>query len=59
MESCAWVLIRPSPSVDPPYAAYGGIFKEQAVLLLQRFYMQENVKGILSTYDFSQIRIKG
>lgn len=37
--------LRPSP--DPPYPAYGGLFKEEAVMLLRRFYVQENERGIL------------
>ena len=34
-----------SPSVDPPYPVYGGIFREEAIILLRRFYVQENEKG--------------
>lgn len=34
-----------SESVDPPYPVYGGIFREEAVMLLRRFYVQENEKG--------------
>lgn len=34
-----------SPSLDPAYPAYGGIFREEAILLLRRFYVQENEKG--------------
>lgn len=36
-----------SPSVDPPYPVYGGIFREEAIMLLRRFYVQENDKGML------------
>ncbi len=39
------MLIEPSPSVDPPYPVYGGVFAEQAIALLRRFYEQENDKG--------------
>ena len=34
-----------SPSVDEPFPAYGGLFREQAIMLLRRFYIQENGKG--------------
>ena len=42
-----------SPSVDQPFPAYGGLFRDQAIMLLRRFYVQENGKGmtlILATY---------
>ncbi|OJD39953.1 trna specific adenosine deaminase [Diplodia corticola] len=35
----------PSPSVDKPYPVYGGIFREDAIMLLRKFYVQENVKA--------------
>lgn len=35
-----------SPSVDPPFEAQGGLFREEAIMLLRRFYIQENGKGI-------------
>jgi hypothetical protein len=31
--------------VDPPYPSYGGLFKEEAVMMLRRFYIQENERG--------------
>ncbi|PNS13814.1 hypothetical protein CAC42_3307 [Sphaceloma murrayae] len=34
------------PSIDPPYSVYGGIFREEAIMLLRRFYVQENEKGL-------------
>lgn len=34
-----------SASIDPPYPAYGGLFREEAIMLLRRFYVQENEKG--------------
>lgn len=34
-----------SPSIDLPYPAYGGIFREEAILLLRKFYVQENEKA--------------
>jgi len=34
-----------SPSIDPPYPVYGGIFREEAIMLLRKFYVQENEKA--------------
>ena len=34
-----------SPGVDKPYPVYGGLFREEAIMLLRRFYVQENEKG--------------
>lgn len=34
-----------SPSVDKPYPVYGGIFREEAIMLLRKFYVQENEKA--------------
>jgi tRNA-specific adenosine deaminase 2 len=34
-----------SPSVDRPYPVYGGIFREEAIMLLRKFYVQENEKA--------------
>lgn len=34
-----------SPSIEPPYPVFGGIFREEAIMLLRRFYVQENGKG--------------
>lgn len=39
------VLIGHSPSVDKPYPVVGGIFREEAIMLLRKFYVQENGKG--------------
>lgn len=36
---------RTSPSVDPPYPVTGGIFREEAIMLLRKFYVQENDKA--------------
>lgn len=38
-------LIRYSSSIDPPYPVYGGLFEKEAIMLLRRFYIQENEKG--------------
>jgi tRNA-specific adenosine deaminase 2 len=37
--------IHQDESVDPPYPVYGGIFREEAIMLLRRFYVQENEKA--------------
>lgn len=34
-----------SSTIDPPYPVYGGIFHKEAIMLLRRFYIQENEKG--------------
>ncbi|KAF2178859.1 cytidine deaminase-like protein [Zopfia rhizophila CBS 207.26] len=37
--------IHSDPSVDKPYPVYGGIFREEAIMLLRKFYVQENEKA--------------
>jgi tRNA-specific adenosine deaminase 2 len=37
--------IHNDKSIDPPYPVYGGIFREEAIMLLRRFYVQENEKA--------------
>ncbi|KAF2803197.1 cytidine deaminase-like protein [Mytilinidion resinicola] len=37
--------IHEDPSVDKPYPVHGGIFREEAINLLRRFYVQENTKA--------------
>ncbi|KAF1978378.1 cytidine deaminase-like protein [Bimuria novae-zelandiae CBS 107.79] len=37
--------IHSDPSVDPPYPVTGGIFREEAIMLLRKFYVQENDKA--------------
>ncbi|KAJ5683179.1 hypothetical protein N7462_006344 [Penicillium macrosclerotiorum] len=32
-------------SIDPPYPVYGGLFQKEAIMLLRRFYIQENEKA--------------
>ena len=34
-----------SKNVDPPYPAFGGLFQHEAIMLLRRFYIQENENG--------------
>lgn len=36
-----------SQSIDPPYPSYGGLYRKEAIMLLRRFYVQENNKGTL------------
>ena len=42
-------LIRISSSIDPPYPVQGGLFHKEAIMLLRRFYIQENEKGMWRT----------
>ena len=35
----------PSAGNDDPYLVSGGLFREEAIMLLRRFYVQENGKG--------------
>lgn len=35
--------------MDKPYPVYGGIFREEAIMLLRKFYVQQNTKGQLSS----------
>ncbi|KNG49560.1 trna-specific adenosine deaminase subunit tad2 [Stemphylium lycopersici] len=37
--------IHSDPSVDKPYPVTGGIFREEAIMLLRKFYVQENEKA--------------
>ena len=34
-----------SKNVDPPYPVFGGLFQHEAIMLLRRFYIQENENG--------------
>ena len=38
-------LTSDSPGVDCTFGGYGGLFREEAIMLLRRFYIQENEKG--------------
>ena len=46
-----------SPSIDRPYPSYGGLFQKEAIMLLRRFYVQENSNGnyVLHTNKISSI----
>lgn len=37
--------IHSDKSIDAPYPVYPGIFREEAIMLLRRFYVQENEKA--------------
>ncbi|EPX71072.1 tRNA specific adenosine deaminase subunit Tad2 [Schizosaccharomyces octosporus yFS286] len=37
--------INKDPSIDPKYPAYPGLFRPEAVMLMRRFYVQENAKA--------------
>jgi len=39
------LTIHSDPSIDNPYPSHGGLFREEAIMLLRRFYVQENEKG--------------
>ncbi|KAL8694217.1 MAG: hypothetical protein Q9218_001104 [Villophora microphyllina] len=38
-----------SPSVDQSFPAKGGILRDEAIMLLRRFYIQENQKGLIQS----------
>ena len=42
------MTVHMDDSVDPAYPVYGGLFREEAIMLLRRFYVQENDKGEFS-----------
>ena len=59
------MTVHMDEGVDPPYPVYGGLFREEAIMLLRRFYVQENDKGkplhvrlidLTKTDDFMQPR---
>lgn len=35
-----------SPGVNRPFEAQGGRFRDEAIILLRRFYVQENERGV-------------
>ena len=40
------MTVHADPGLDPAYPVYGGLFREEAIMLLRKFYVQENNKGI-------------
>jgi hypothetical protein len=51
------MTVHMDEGVDPPYPVYGGLFREEAIMLLRRFYVQENDKGEFSAVicDFERM----
>lgn len=39
------LAIHSDPGVDPPYASDGGLYRKEAIMLLRRFYIQQNDKA--------------
>ena len=39
------MTVHMDQGVDAPFPVYGGLFREEAIMLLRRFYVQENDKG--------------
>lgn len=37
--------IHSDPSVDAPYPSHGGLYRKEAIILLRRFYIQQNEKA--------------
>ncbi|KAF7194811.1 tRNA-specific adenosine deaminase subunit tad2 [Pseudocercospora fuligena] len=43
---CGGVMnIHSDPGIDSTFPCYGGLFREEAIMLLRRFYVQENEKA--------------
>ncbi|KAI4816158.1 cytidine deaminase-like protein [Aureobasidium sp. EXF-8845] len=43
---CGGVMrICDDPNIEPPYKIFGGIYRAEAIMLLRRFYVQENEKA--------------
>lgn len=36
------LAIHSDQSIDPPYPSFGGLYRKEAIMLLRRFYIQEN-----------------
>ncbi|OAX81795.1 hypothetical protein ACJ72_03862 [Emergomyces africanus] len=37
--------LHSDPGIDPPYPLTGGLFRKEAIMLLRRFYIQENERA--------------
>ena len=47
---------RISEGIEPTYPSQGGIFRDKAIMLLRRFYVQENEKGeLLESWNGKEI----
>ncbi|GAB1742710.1 hypothetical protein NU219Hw_g8422t1 [Hortaea werneckii] len=43
---CGGVMtVHADPGLDPAYPVYGGLYREEAIMLLRKFYVQENNKA--------------
>lgn len=52
------ILIDDSLSIDPTYPVHGGLFEKEAIMLLRRFYIQENEKGMqVAIFNLSRLLI--
>lgn len=49
------MTVNQDPGIDPPFHVYGGLFREEAIMLLRRFYVQENEKGMLTVVPLSAL----
>jgi tRNA-specific adenosine deaminase 2 len=39
------LAIHSDPSIDPPYTSHGGLYQKEVIMLLRRFYIQQNEKA--------------
>lgn len=53
------MTVHMDEGVDPPFPVFGGLYREEAIMLLRRFYVQENDKGELSLSPSSHVGISG
>ena len=37
--------VHSDPGIDPPYVSHGGLYRKEAIMLLRRFYIQQNEKA--------------
>lgn len=44
-----------SPGVNRPFEAQGGLFRDEAIMLLRRFYVQENERGVCFYFFLTSI----
>ncbi|KAL8717270.1 MAG: hypothetical protein Q9225_005469 [Loekoesia sp. 1 TL-2023] len=50
--------IHSDPSVDQPFVVHGGLLREEAIMLLRRFYIQENQKGKpFTAFEHDQLKM--
>lgn len=46
------MTVHMDEGVDKPYPVFGGLYREEAIMLLRRFYVQENDKGELTSIAY-------